>query len=769
MTSDLLSGLNEQQYAAVTAGGGPVLVLAGPGSGKTGVLTRRVAFLIQEMTVKPWHIMAVTFTNKAATEMRYRIGNYLDERVPGLQVGTFHATCAKILRIEHEATSYNRDYTIYDTDDQVSAIRQVMNDLNIDTKRFSPRRVLNAISHAKNEVILPHNYVGQDYFTEIVSRVYPRYQSFLVSNNAMDFDDLLVQMVLLLRNNDIVRQRYQDHYPFVLVDEFQDTNTVQYQLVELISKPQSNVFVVGDEDQSIYAFRGADFRNVMRFRQDYPQAKVVVLEQNYRSTQIVLDVARAVIEKNMNRTRKALFTDRKGGELVTVHEAYNDEYEADYVMERIHDLQKRDGYNLSDFAIMYRTNAQSRALEAACRNHNLPYRLVGGVSFYQRREIKDLIAYMRVVNNPDDKISFARIVNVPKRGIGKKSLQDFHRWCADAELGYGEALEKLRHGEATPLSNRVSSLFTKFAQQAHKWQEHIAENNLIALFDDIVADTAYTFYLQEISDDDKQREERTQNVRELRGFLATYEEDEHSLSEFLQEQQLMTDEDRSAENLQNADGATDKITLLTLHAAKGLEYPVVFITGLEDGLLPHSRSFEDPDGLEEERRLFYVGITRAKDLLFLTYTFKRSLYGGYSTDVQAKSAFLYDIPEDLLNSDAANLGYSSDEYRYQRTTKWDNPNNGLNRLQRDLREASKPTGHVSDENLRSKIIPFPGSDASQPLRFKGGQKVHHSSFGRGIVIESKRIDGAEIVSVIFDNTKFGIKSLDAEFANLTLL
>lgn len=766
MTTDLLSGLNEQQYAAVTAGEGPVLVLAGPGSGKTGVLTRRVAFLIQEMKVKAWHIMAVTFTNKAAAEMRHRIGNYLDERVPGLQVGTFHATCAKILRMEHESTNYNRDYTIYDTDDQLAAIKQVMTALDIDIKKFTPRRVLNGISSAKNELILPHNYVGQDYFTEIVSRVYPRYQSFLVDNNAMDFDDLLVQMVLLLRNNEVMRQRYQEHYPFVLVDEFQDTNTVQYQLVELISKPQNNIFVVGDEDQSIYAFRGADFRNVMRFRQDYPQAKVVLLEQNYRSTQIVLDVARAVIEKNINRTRKALFTDRKGGELVTVHEAYNDEYEADYVMERIEELRKREGYNLSDFAIMYRTNAQSRALETACRNHSMPYHLVGGVGFYQRREIKDLMAYLRVVNNPDDKISFARIINVPKRGIGKKSVQDFQHWCADAELGYGEALEKLRHGEKTSLSNRVSGLFTKFAEQLHKWQEHIADNDLIALFDDIVADTGYTSHLQIISDTTEQFEDRTANVRELRGFLGTYADDELSLSEFLQEQQLMTDEDRSAEN---DDEESDKITLLTLHGAKGLEYSVVFITGLEDGLLPHSRSFEDPDGLEEERRLFYVGITRAKDLLFLTYTFKRSLYGGYSTDTQAKSAFLYDIPEDLLDSDAANLGHSSEEHRYQRITKWNNTSTGLNRLQRDLREASKATGHISDENVRSKIIPFPGSDAGKPLRYKTGQKVHHPSFGRGIVVESKRKDGAELVSVIFDKKKLGIKSLDAEFANLTVL
>jgi DNA helicase II / ATP-dependent DNA helicase PcrA len=763
MTTDLLSGLNQQQYAAVTAGEGPVLVLAGPGSGKTGVLTRRVVYLIQEMGVKPWHIMAVTFTNKAAGEMRHRIGNFLGEKIPGLQIGTFHATCAKILRIEHESTDYKRDYTIYDTDDQLSAIQQAMSELQIDTKKFTPRRVLSAISHAKNEVILPQNYVGQDYFTEIVSRVYPQYQRILVDSNAMDFDDLLVQMVLLLRNNEVVRQRYQQQYSFVLVDEFQDTNTVQYQLVELIGKPQNNIFVVGDEDQSIYAFRGADFRNVMRFRQDYPEAKVILLEQNYRSTQIVLDVARAVIDKNINRTRKALFTEREGGALVTVHEAYNDEYEANYVMERIYDLMKREHYKLNDFAIMYRTNAQSRALETACRNHNLPYHLVGGVGFYQRLEIKDLMAYLRVVNNPDDKVSFARIVNVPKRGIGDKSLKDFHRWCSDASIPYSEGLDKLLTGEKTPLSARVASLFTTFAQQLRKWQEHLTENRLINLFDDIVADTGYTMHLHSVSEDNDQFEDRTQNMRELRGFLGTYEEEALTLSEFLQDQQLMTDEDR------NTDDVSETITLLTLHAAKGLEYPVVFITGLEEGLLPHSRSFDDPDGMEEERRLFYVGITRAKDRLFLSYAFRRSLYGGYNADTQIKSAFLFDIPENLLDSESANLGYSSEEYRYQQMTKWDSPTIGLNRLSNDLKQANKGTGHISDENVRGKIVPFPGSDAGKPLRHKTGQKVQHSSFGRGTVIESKRKDGAEIVSVLFDNKKFGIKSLDAEFANLTIL
>ncbi|MEO1646708.1 MAG: UvrD-helicase domain-containing protein, partial [Chloroflexota bacterium] len=369
MTSDLLTGLNPEQYKAVTTVDGPVLVLAGPGSGKTRVLTRRVAHLIQDVGIAPYHIMAVTFTNKAASEMRHRVSQFLGERVRGLQIGTFHSTCARILRMEAESTAYNKDYVIYDTDDQITAITQVLAELNIDKKKWTPRRILGAISSAKNEMILPDRYVGQDYFTEVVSRVYPEYQKKLRDNNAMDFDDLLVNMVLLLRNHDIVREKYQQRYPYVLVDEFQDTNTVQYQLVQLISRPQNNVFVVGDEDQSIYAFRGADYRNVLRFHQDYPDATVILLEQNYRSTQVVLDTARAVIDRNTNRTPKKLFTDREGGELVTVKEAYDDTYEAQYIMEEIDNLTRREGYDYTDIAIMYRTNAQSRALEAACREN----------------------------------------------------------------------------------------------------------------------------------------------------------------------------------------------------------------------------------------------------------------------------------------------------------------------------------------------------------------------------------------------------------------
>ena len=763
--SDLLSGLNPQQHEAVTSVEGPVLVLAGPGSGKTGVLTRRVAHLIRDIGVAPYQIMAVTFTNKAASEMRHRIDGFLGERVRGLQIGTFHSTCARILRIEADATHYNQDYAIYDTDDQKTAVQQVMSDLQIDTKKFSPRRVLGAISSAKNEMILPDNYVAQDYFTEIVAQVYPKYQLKLRDNNAMDFDDLLMQMVLLLKNNEVIRQKYQQRYPFVMVDEFQDTNTVQYQLVQLFAMPQNNVFVVGDEDQSIYAFRGADFRNVMRFRNDYPNAKVILLEQNYRSTQVVLDTARAIIDKNHSRTPKALFTDRQGGELVTVKEAYDDSYESQYIMEEITNLTEQEGYAYSDIAIMYRTNAQSRALENACRNYNVPYHLIGGLSFYQRREIKDLLAYLRVVNNPEDSVSFERVMKMQK-GIGTKTLQSFVTWLFKENLSIVDGLTLLANGEKTSLSGRAANLFSSFAEQFVRWRSLINTGQLVTLFDTIRGDVDYLTHMYSFSEGEDQFNERLDNITELRGLIASYDEDEMTLAEFLQDQLLMTDEDRVAEE----DDSADKVTMLTLHAAKGLEYPVVFITGLEEGLLPHQRSYEEPDGIEEERRLFYVGITRAKDKLYIMYAFRRALFGGYS-DMSEKSGFLYDIPEEVMTPDSSMLG-TPNETGYRRMTTWEQqrPTTGLSRLANDLRKQAHKTGHVSDENIRSKIIAFPGGNVSNdPLQYRTGMRVMHPSFGVGTVIESKRVDGKEIVSVAFENKKFGIKKLDTEFAQMTTL
>ena len=742
MVSDLLEGLNPQQREAVTAVDGPVLVLAGPGSGKTRVLTHRIAYLNREVGVYPNHIVAVTFTNKAAGEMRTRVEMLLGGRLDGLQIGTFHSICARMLRIEAGAGTipYGSDYAIYDTDDQLAVMKSVLTELNVDTKKFNPGRVLGAVSAAKNELVEPGQYQGKDYFGELVRRAYPMYQRRLVDSNAMDFDDLLVQTVYLLRENESVRLKYQMRYEYILVDEFQDTNQAQYQLVQLLGKPQDNVFVVGDEDQGIYAFRGADYRNVMQFRRDYPNARVILLEQNYRSTQIVLDAARAIIDKNTHRTPKALFTEREGGPLITIHEAYSEMDEGEFIVKRIERLIKQKGYSYRDFAVMYRTNAQSRALEDACVSHSVPYKLVGGVGFYKRREVKDLLAYLRVLNNPNDEISLFRVINVPGRGIGQKSVETFTRWAAGRGLTYAEALEAAANGEATPLSGRAAKSIVDFGRMIRELRELANGGNLVVVYDELVARIGYALYLNEISDTPEQVMERMENLQELRGLIESKKD--LTLHDFLADVSLASDID-------TLDMEADAITLLTLHSAKGLEYPVVFITGLEDGLLPHTRSLNEPDAMAEERRLLYVGLTRAKDELYLTYTFRRALFG--ESIVAIPSRFLSDIPADLTEGVSPQMKGMRDRAGYQQSTRWE----------------YTPTYKTQRQETyagRSKIIPF---DTAFTLKYKPGMRVFHSKFGEGVVKSSRREGEDEEVSVDFD--RVGRKLLAASFANLVIL
>ncbi len=763
----LLEGLNPQQKEAITADPGPVLVLAGPGSGKTRVLTHRVAYLIQEMNVPKQAILAVTFTNKAAGEMRARAGALLGDPLRGLNLGTFHAICARLLRREGNNTPYGSDYLIYDTDDQLAVAKQAMNELNIDPKKFNPRRVMGAISTAKNELILPSELTGSDYFSEIVSRVYPRYQAILLDNNAMDFDDLLMQMALLLQNNPTLHEKYMHQFQFVMVDEFQDTNMAQYALVKLLAQPDGNVFVVGDEDQGIYAFRGADYRNVLRFRDDYPDARVILLEQNYRSTQVVLDAARAVIDKNANRTPKSLFTERDGGDKITVHEAYSEEYEARYVIDKIDELCRKRDLDYNDFAVMYRTNAQSRVLEESCIREGVPYVLIGGVGFYKRREVRDLLAYLRFVNNGNDKISFSRIINVPRRGIGKKSLTDFQHWAANDCENYDEALERLIHGESTPLSGRTARLFADFGLMIKAWRDIADEGNLAGLFDRIMGDTGYRMYLIDtMSETEEQAAEREENVAELRGLLVQAQDEGITLTEFLAEQSLVADVD-------SLEAGSNAVTLLTLHAAKGLEFPVVFITGLEEGILPHARSFDELDGMEEERRLMYVGITRAEDMLYLTYAFRRMVFG--TSNANAPSRFLADLPPDITDGLSLKVSHNADQERLREQTRWDSGSASQSRLQRDLElarqrdqkrkisESTQEPENSGNKKIRSKIVPFPGASST---KFSANQRVTHGKFGAGMVIESKFSAGMEEVTVAFENRQHGIKTISADYLKL---
>lgn len=740
----LLNGLNEQQRAAVTAAEGPVLVLAGPGSGKTRVLTHRIAYLIQEMGAHAHNLVAVTFTNKAAGEMKARVGNLMGGTMRGLQIGTFHSICARLLRVEYEHTPYSREYVIFDTDDQMTAVSQALAELNVDPKKFPARQMLNQISGAKNELITPREMPRSDYRAEIAARIYERYQNILVDNNAVDFDDLLMQTVVLLRENDSVREKYQQRFDFVLVDEFQDTNTAQYQLVRLLAPPLDNVFVVGDEDQGIYAFRGADWRNVNQFRRDYPQAQVILLEQNYRSTQNILDAARAVIDRNPNRTRKALFTERGGGSKITITEAYSDEFEARFVVDKVEELRKQ-GFDYGSFAVMYRTNAQSRAIEEACVREGLPYRLIGGIGFYKRAEVRDLLAYLRLINNPNDKVSFARIINVPKRGIGKQSLLDFQQWAANAGITYDDALKMLMRGESTPISGRAARLFAEFGARLDTWRGMVESGDYVALFDYVIEDIGYGLYLREISDDEAQVRERQENIDQLRTLLAQAMEDQISLGEFLAENALVSD----ADAIQSGDSV---ITLMTLHAAKGLEFPIVFIIGCEEGLMPHMRAFDEPGGLEEERRLFYVGITRAEDHLFVTHAYRRTTYG--STQLSEPSRFLSDIPVGIVDGVSTRLLNQMGRDSYRQTTTWEMPT----QRQMPPREPNPA--------FRGKITPFPGTQKPPP-QFPIGTRVFHSRYGAGIVLNSRGHGDNEEVDVVFEDKQHGIKSFVASFGTLT--
>ena len=674
--SQILSELNSQQEEAVRATEGPVLVLAGPGSGKTRVLTRRIAYLIEEQSVDPWHILAVTFTNRAAREMTERVVSMIGHKFPpakpgqrlnlgGLTIGTFHSVCARVLRVEVEAVGFQRNWVIYDSADQLSLIREILKEMDLDEKRFNPRAILGQIGSWKNALVSPEAVQADGYMQEICDRVYVRYQQLLRHNNAMDFDDLLMHAVLLLRQNEEIRRKYQNKWRYSLVDEFQDTNTAQYDLAALLvgaPEGKNNIFVVGDEDQSIYRFRGADYRNVLRFRRDYPAARVVLLEQNYRSTQSILDVANAVISQNANRTPKKLHTDSGAGRMVTVHEAYNEIEEAEYVLDTASRMSDRSGLGLGGAAVLYRTNAQSRALEEACVRRHVRYRLVGATRFYERLEIKDVLAYLRLVHNPSATVALDRIIGKPPRGIGQRTYADLKDWAASSTDSEWDALRFLLENEEDdsrsdspdisrsaiappPFGARARNALVRFAHSLASWVEIAAQGkyeSVATLMDLILTESGY---LDRLHDGSEEGKERFENINELRAVAAQYrpgldelEPGQDPLGLFLEEISLVSEQD-------DLDESQDALTLMTLHTAKGLEFPVVFMVGMEEGLLPHSRSLnsDDEEDVEEERRLAYVGITRAKRRLYLVHALSDENMWGNS-EMQQTSRFLDEIP-----------------------------------------------------------------------------------------------------------------------------
>jgi DNA helicase-2/ATP-dependent DNA helicase PcrA len=718
---DILATLNPAQREAVEAIKGPVLILAGPGSGKTRVITHRVAYLVKLCGVSPHHIMAVTFTNKAAREMKERLEQLLGQTVEALTLGTFHAICARILRREGEATGLESSFVIYDEDDQLKLVKQVLEELNLDPKQYAPQALRSAIGAAKSRLVSPEDYARQvnSYFEEIIHRVYQRYQQLLSQGQAVDFDDLLMKTVQLFQNHPHILTRYQSKYVHILVDEFQDTNIVQYMLMKHLAGKYRNLCVVGDPDQSIYSWRFADLRNILSFEKDYPEAKVVFLEQNYRSTKTILEVASDIISANVQRKPKKLWTENENGASVTVIESYNAEEEAQSVVNEIEKLIGQEQISLKDCAVMYRVNAQSRALEETFLRYGVPYKLVGGTRFYQRQEVKDIIAYLRVIHNPQDNVSLTRIINVPGRGIGQKTINTLQSWAKAHDVSLFEALKQVSQNAIASeakqsLSPHIIQALAGFNALMAELTTQSHELGLSGLLDEILGHTGYREYI--LSKEDG--EERWENIMELKSVAGEYDELDlkEALTEFLEKISLVSDIDE-------LDEKTDAVTLITLHQAKGLEFPVVFIVGLEEGILPHRKSFDDPEQMEEERRLCYVGITRAKKRLYLLRSYRRSLFGGSTAN--PPSRFLQDISHHLISP-------------------------------RGLWEES-PTPVA---NAYSQPSPRPSST----LTLKVGDHVHHSKFGSGIVMNCLPTRDDQELIVAFEEA--GVKKLLASLAPL---
>jgi len=639
--NDLLKNLNEKQREAVLATDGPVLILAGPGSGKTRVLTHRVAHLIHT-GIRPENILAVTFTNKAADEMRERItaltrtGQTANSGLPtqaGLSfIGTFHALAVRILRAHASKIGYLAHFSIFDDDDSLSLIKEVMKELGINTKQFPPGMIMHTISGLKNELITPEQYEEDtgiaDIFPQTVHRVYVRYREQMKKANAMDFDDLLLNTVLLFKNHPEILAAYQDRFHYCNVDEYQDVNTAQYTLIKQLAGRHRNLAVVGDDAQAIYAFRGADFRNILNFERDWPDAKVIVLDQNYRSTQNILDAAREVIGKNRVQKKKELWTDRQGGDPLILASAENERAEAEMVVTHVQDLI-RQGYRAGDIALLYRTNAQSRVLEEAFLEHNFPYTMIGGVRFYQRREVKDIVAYLRLILNPKDMVSVRRVINVPARGIGKAALVKYlAQYLGDTETS------------ATPTPQPVKK--TGALEQFHRMMQELRERAMgegaSHFIKHLLKIVQYRDYVR---DDPDRGEERWENIQEFVSLARKYDtlEPPAGIEKLLEDVALMSEQEA-------AEGTREGVWMMTIHAAKGLEFPVVFVVGMEEGIFPHARALFSAAELEEERRLCYVALTRAKEKVFLSFADTRTHFG--STQINPPSRFLGEIPEHLM-------------------------------------------------------------------------------------------------------------------------
>ena len=776
--------LNPKQKEAVLHTDDPLLILAGAGSGKTRVLTHRIAYLIDECGVNPWNIMAITFTNKAAGEMRERVDNLVGFGAESIWVSTFHSSCVRILRRHIESLGYTTSFSIYDSDDQKTLMRQVFKAMDIDTKQFKERAVLAAISSAKDKLITPEEFLlnaGADFREKKTGEIYKEYQKQLKKNNALDFDDLIVKTVELFQNNLQVLDYYQERFRYIMVDEYQDTNMAQFKLVSLLASKYRNLCVVGDDDQSIYRFRGADIQNILSFENTFPGTKVIKLEQNYRSTQNILDAANGVIRHNFGRKDKTLWTANGEGDKILFKQFDTAKDEADFVVRQIRD----SAYSYQDQAVLYRTNAQSRLLEERCIFYNVPYRLVGGVNFYQRKEIKDVLAYLKTIANGVDDLSVIRIINVPKRGIGATTIGRVTAFASEHNMSFYDTLKEAKQipgiGKAAEKIGRFIAQMEAFRAMAHSEEYSIKD-----LIDHILEDTGYEEELQEEGEIEAQT--RLENIEELINKAAAYEEDsEHpTLDEFLEQVALVADID-------NVDDSEDRVTLMTLHSAKGLEFPKVYLVGMEDGLFPGIMSImaDDKTEMEEERRLCYVGITRAKKELVLTAARQRMING--ETRWSKPSRFIDEIPSELLDADKLQpvLGMEKREDFEDSGLPWNQGSKssasrfgmGYNAYaSKNVSPAgnSMGSGYGSSKNagmsgygsgmqsLEPKKKPGFGKtftvQKAASLDYKEGDRVKHAKFGEGTVKEI--IDGSRDYEVTVEFDKGGQKKMLAGFAKL---
>lgn len=640
---DLLKGLNKEQQEAVKQTEGPLLIMAGAGSGKTRVLTHRIAYLIDEKGVSPRNILAITFTNKAAREMRERVRRLIGTDSEKMWVSTFHSMCVRILRRDIDRIGYSRNFSILDSGDQLSVIKQVLKDLNIDPKKFEPRAMQGQISSKKNELISPEEFNNQvgNFYERQVAQVYEAYQKILRKNQSLDFDDLIMQTFHLFKRVPEVLEYYQRRFQYIHVDEYQDTNHAQYFLVKQLANRYQNLCVVGDSDQSIYRWRGADITNILSFEKDYPAATTVMLEQNYRSTKSILDAANKVITNNAGRKPKHLWTENADGKKLNYFQGSTEQEEALYVTDKIQELTGNEGYSANDIAVLYRTNAQSRAIEDTLMKSNIAYQMVGGTKFYDRKEIKDMIAYLRLIANPDDDLSFERVVNEPKRGIGKTSVDKLRAYATANDISFNQAVAEV---DFTGVSKRAANALAAFGQlisNLSKQQEFLTATDMV---ESVLEQTGYKESLE--NERSIEAQSRLENLEEFMTVTKEFEKvsEDKTLIAFLTDLALIADIDRMDDDDKNDEA---KITLMTLHAAKGLEFPVVFLIGMEESVFPHARSMFDEEAMEEERRLAYVGITRAEKELYLTHAKMRTLFGR--TNMNPISRFINEIPEELID------------------------------------------------------------------------------------------------------------------------